>query len=313
MNRETKQCPYCGEEVLKEAKKCKYCGEWFEQKDSEESTELTKIDFFKSILFIIILICIFAFVPNPFAQTIEITNQLTGEKVQFPVETISNNGIKEYCVKISILEGNEHSFCSENKEDLTNFVTKVKTEEIKTENEMTLKNQTLSKELTKMYSLDKMIYITLQKQYNIKEYNLKEEQEKIKIKKAIEKYNEDLSKEKSKEFGVSINCAKDYITVLNLEGIIDTDLLSCTKKENQLIKNHLNNEKSNNVENYPLEPIFGNNGMPKSLVLQDVPIMCFEKANLSDNSHCSKSQLKKIKEFFNNESNIDWGKEYFDY
>ena len=61
---------------------------------------------------------------------------------------------------------------------------------------MTLKNQTLSKELTKMYSLDKMIYITLQKQYNIKEYNLKEEQEKIKIKKAIEKYNEDLSKEK---------------------------------------------------------------------------------------------------------------------
>ena len=178
---------------------------------------------------------------------------------------------------------------------------------------MTLKNQTLSKELTKMYSLDKMIYITLQKQYNIKEYNLKEEQEKIKIKKAIEKYNEDLSKEKSKEFGVSINCAKDYITVLNLEGIIDTDLLSCTKKENQLIKNHLNNEKSNNVENYPLEPIFGNNGMPKSLVLQDVPIMCFEKANLSDNSHCSKSQLKKIKEFFNNESNIDWGKEYFDY
>lgn len=225
MNRETKQCPYCGEEVLKEAKKCKYCGEWFEQKDSEESTELTKIDFFKSILFIIILICIFAFVPNPFAQTIEITNQLTGEKVQFPVETISNNGIKEYCVKISILEGNEHSFCSENKEDLTNFVTKVKTEEIKTENEMTLKNQTLSKELTKMYSLDKMIYITLQKQYNIKEYNLKEEQEKIKIKKAIEKYNEDLSKEKSKEFGVSINCAKDYITVLNLEGIIDTDCI----------------------------------------------------------------------------------------
>ena len=58
----------------------------------------------------------------------------------------------------------------------------------------------------------------------------------------MKKYNEDLSKEKSKEFGVSINCAKDYITVLNLEGIIDTDLLSCTKKENQLIKNHLNNE-----------------------------------------------------------------------
>ena len=25
---ETKQCPYCGEEILIAAKKCKHCGEW---------------------------------------------------------------------------------------------------------------------------------------------------------------------------------------------------------------------------------------------------------------------------------------------
>ena len=29
---ETKQCPYCGEEILLAAKKCKHCGEWLEEK-----------------------------------------------------------------------------------------------------------------------------------------------------------------------------------------------------------------------------------------------------------------------------------------
>lgn len=35
MGKETKQCPYCGEEILSVAKKCKHCGEWLETTSSE--------------------------------------------------------------------------------------------------------------------------------------------------------------------------------------------------------------------------------------------------------------------------------------
>lgn len=39
--KETKKCPWCGEEILAVAKKCKYCGEWIEPK--EVSAEKEKI------------------------------------------------------------------------------------------------------------------------------------------------------------------------------------------------------------------------------------------------------------------------------
>ena len=36
MNKETKNCPYCGEEILAIAKKCKHCGEWLDQQPAKE-------------------------------------------------------------------------------------------------------------------------------------------------------------------------------------------------------------------------------------------------------------------------------------
>lgn len=41
MERQTKQCPYCGEEILATAKKCKHCGEWLDKEETpkEETME----------------------------------------------------------------------------------------------------------------------------------------------------------------------------------------------------------------------------------------------------------------------------------
>ena len=39
MEQDTKNCPYCGEEILAIAKKCKHCGEWLEERETPESDE----------------------------------------------------------------------------------------------------------------------------------------------------------------------------------------------------------------------------------------------------------------------------------
>lgn len=39
---ETKNCPYCGEEILAEAKKCKHCGEWIEGKLQPQHPKIEK-------------------------------------------------------------------------------------------------------------------------------------------------------------------------------------------------------------------------------------------------------------------------------
>ena len=59
---------------------------------------------------------------------------------------------------------------------------------------------------------------------------------------------------------------------------------------------------------------YGNAGMPKTLVLKGVPILCFEWVNIGDGSKCTMEQLNTIEKFFReNKENIDWDKEYFEY
>jgi hypothetical protein len=41
---ETKNCPYCGEEILAEAKKCKHCGEWLEKEQPKKEIEETSTE-----------------------------------------------------------------------------------------------------------------------------------------------------------------------------------------------------------------------------------------------------------------------------
>ena len=40
---DTKQCPYCGEEILAAAKKCKHCGEWLEKLENDTTSTSEKI------------------------------------------------------------------------------------------------------------------------------------------------------------------------------------------------------------------------------------------------------------------------------
>ena len=35
-SRDTRKCPYCGEEILKVAKKCRYCGEWISEENAKD-------------------------------------------------------------------------------------------------------------------------------------------------------------------------------------------------------------------------------------------------------------------------------------
>lgn len=41
-NRETKRCPYCGEEILAVAKKCRYCGEWLDEPSPQGAGQQTR-------------------------------------------------------------------------------------------------------------------------------------------------------------------------------------------------------------------------------------------------------------------------------
>ncbi len=138
----------------------------------------------------------------------------------------------------------------------------------------------------------------------------------IKIHRAIKAYEKDKAKEKANDMNISEDCAKKYNEAFIEEGIVDVETLNCSDFEKQAIKSYeekLSKKAEKNSGYLDDEPVYSNAGMPKSLVLKDVSIMCFEKANLGDKSKCSTKELGTIEEFFNNNPDINWKDEHFEY
>ncbi len=135
--------------------------------------------------------------------------------------------------------------------------------------------------------------------------------ERIIISQAVKAYHDALAKETAKVMNVSVDCAHKYNEILNTEGYENGQSISaCTQAEIQSITAYRNKD----VEfNGLVEPLYSNAGMPKSLVLKGVSIMCFEKANIEDNSYCTPKELDTIKNFFKENADIDWSKETFMY
>ena len=127
------------------------------------------------------------------------------------------------------------------------------------------------------------------------------------IEKAVNVYHGAVAEDLGKTMGISKKCAYEYEESIR-EGEHSENIAACTKDEMKAI-NKYDAEQEYDYQ----EPLFTNNSMPKSLVLAGVPIMCFEKANLGDNTKCSKRQLESIKSFFKDSDNIDWSEEYFSY
>lgn len=122
------------------------------------------------------IICINLF-PNAFDDKIVLTNEFTGEKIEIPVKTTRlEGGEKEYCVTLSIFDGDEHCFCSKDSDSLTKFVTSVKQREIETETSMKMQGQVIPKGMASFFSLDKMIYEPLKQFTGVYERSLEFEQ-----------------------------------------------------------------------------------------------------------------------------------------
>ena len=106
----------------------------------------------------------------------------------------------------------------------------------------------------------------------------------------------------AKNMGISTKCYQDYTGILNAEGYIEENNMPCSDKENKSIKDYYDKQDKEYEEKYKgeiVEPVFTQECMPRELVLKNVSINCFKRANFGDDSKCSAKQLKTIKEYFN--------------
>lgn len=269
MEKKYKRCPICGEKILERAIKCKYCGEFIQNDD------LTETPFYESN------IChkIQKEIPN------EIKKWNWGAFWFTWIWGIANNSYKTFLVFIPFfgfiwtivcgIQGNKWAWENKKWDNVIQF------------NKTQYKWACISNILASI-TIFIIIYISacVLNPYHFSLFDSDE----TKINKAIYVYKIARDKDRAKDYNISLQCYKDIKD--SFENYNDS--LVCSSEEKRNIFKEMNTE-------HPIDeniPIWGNCGMPKPLVLQGVPIMCYEKANGGDNSMCSMKQLKTIENYY---------------
>ena len=225
-----------------------------------------------------------------------------------------------YCMKTKVLEGEKRTFCSKDEKDLISFKNCLNSPQVKF---MQIADKGFFGDYYQatddsFYPVCKPVSVWEKKDNEVQEQNEGNKDENEIIQTAVNEYKKEKHKEEAQRYGVSVSCYEKFRPIYMQKGDkISLEEIPCSKKEGQSIKNQLRKEEEAfNRGETGLDDIqerYGNAGMPKSLVLKGVPIICFEHANIGDNSKCTPKQLDTIKEFYKNNQELDWEKEYFEY
>lgn len=325
-----KKCPFCAEMIDSNLDRCPFCDSNLKEVNEEpkESVQISKepikenknkeqekdtglVDwssvnfFFKHPILSIIIIAIAVHIfGNPFSDL--------WRTVKEDDET--------YCMKTKVLEGEKRTFCSKDEKDLISFKNCLNSPQVKF---MQIADKGFFGDYSQatddsFYPVCKPVSVWEKKDNEVQEQNVGNKDENEIIQTAVNEYKKEKHKEEAQRYGVSVSCYEKFRPIYMQKGDkISLEEIPCSKKEGQSIKNQLrkDEEEFNNRE-YALddiEVVYGNAGMPKSLVLKGVPIICFEHVNIGDNSKCTPKQLDTIKEFYKNNQELDWEKEYFEY
>lgn len=325
-----KKCPFCAEMIDSNLDRCPFCDSNLKEVNEEpkESVQISKepikenknkeqeqdtglVDwssvnfFFKHPILSIIIIAIAVHIfGNPFSDL--------WRTVKEDDET--------YCMKTKVLEGEKRTFCSKDEKDLISFKNCLNSSQVKF---MQIADKGFFGDYSQatddsFYPVCKPVSVWEKKDNEVQEQNVGNKDENEIIQTAVNEYKKEKHKEEAQRYGVSVSCYEKFRPIYMQKGDkISLEEIPCSKKEGQSIKNQLRKEEEEfNNREYALddiEVVYGNAGMPKSLVLKGVPIICFEHANIGDNSKCTPKQLDTIKEFYKNNQELDWEKEYFEY